>query len=197
MIMTGVPKMRAFCALNLDIASVRRLDEVARTLRALPLAPLARWVPPTRMHVTLKFLGDVDIGLAPAIVEALVPIAESEHAPRVVYARLSGFPNDVRARLVVALLNDAEGAVRRLAARVEEAAGKLGFEPEACEYRPHVTLARLPRPTDVTGWLASGVLPNDLVTLTELVLYRSDSAADGHEYVALSRLDMEAPRHGP
>jgi RNA 2',3'-cyclic 3'-phosphodiesterase len=195
--MKGVPTMRAFCALNLDIASVRRLDEIARSLRALPVAPLARWVPPTRMHVTLKFLGDVDIGLASAIGEALVPIAESEPAPRVGYARLSGFPEAERARVVVALLDNAEGAVRRLAARVDEAVGKLGFETEDREYRPHVTLARLPGPTDVTAWLASGVLPADPVTLTELVFYRSDSAADGHEYVALSRFELKAPGHGP
>jgi 2'-5' RNA ligase len=188
--MSDAPTMRAFCACNLDVASVRRLVETQVALRAHPLGPKARWVPPTRMHVTLKFFGDVDVGLAPALSDAIGPLALDERTIRVGYAGLSGFPDAARARVVVALLDDAPGDVRRIAERVEVATGKLGLEREAREYVPHVTLARLDRPSDVGAWLASVPLPAPHLTLTELVLYRSDLASPGHEYVALSRFGM-------
>jgi len=188
--MSDAPTMRAFCACNPDVASVRRLVETQAALRAHPLAPKARWVSPTRMHVTLKFFGDVDVGLAPALSDAISPLARDERTIRVGYAGLTGFPDADRARVVVALLDDAPGEVRRIAEGVEAATGKLGFEREAREFLPHVTLARLERPSDVSAWLASVRLPAPPVTLTELVLYRSDLGSARHEYVALSRFGM-------
>jgi 2'-5' RNA ligase len=182
--------MRAFCALNLDVASVRRLEAVAVALRAHSLAAKARWVPPTRMHVTVKFFGDVDVGLAPALRDAIVPIAEAERAKSVGYGGLAGFPQDPRARVIVALLDDAAGYVARVAHAVEEATSKLGFEREARVFSPHVTLARLERPTEVAPWMGSVQLPADPALLTELVLYRSDFSASGHEYVALARFGL-------
>jgi 2'-5' RNA ligase len=192
--MKEAPTMRAFCACNPDVASVRRLVEAQVALRAHPLAPKARWVPPTRMHVTLKFLGDVDVGLAPALSDAIGPLAPNEPTIRVGYAGLSGFPDSARARVVVALLDDAPGDVRRIAERVDVATAKLGLERESREFVPHVTLARLDRPSDVGAWLASVPLPAPPVILTELVLYRSDLGSAGHEYVALSRFGMGAAR---
>jgi 2'-5' RNA ligase len=188
--MGDAPMMRAFCALNLDVAGVRRLDEFAAALRAHPLAPKAMWVPPTRMHVTVKFLGDVDVGLAPALRDAIAPIAEAEAARSVGYGRLAGFPDDTRARVVVALLDDAAGDVARIAEAVEAATGRLGFEREGRELRPHVTLARLARPTDVGAWIHALTVPVAPALLTELVLYRSDLSAAGHEYTALARFGL-------
>jgi 2'-5' RNA ligase len=192
--MKDASTMRAFCACNPDVASVRRLVETQVALRAHPLAVKVRWVPPTRMHVTLKFFGDVDVGLAPALSDAIGPLAGDLRTIRLGYARLSAFPNTDRARVVVALLDDAPGDVRRIADRVEVATEKLGLEREAREFVPHVTLARLDRPSDVGAWLASVHLPAPPVTLTELVLYRSDLASAGHEYVALSRYGIGTAR---
>jgi 2'-5' RNA ligase len=192
--MSEAPTMRAFCALNLDVASVRRLHETALALRAHPLAPQARWVPPTKMHVTLQFFGEVDVGLAPALGDAIGPLASAEPVIHVRLARLAGFPDDDRARLVVALVDDTGGEIRRIAESVEEATTRLGLEREAREFRPHVTLARLGRPGPIAPWLGSGRLPADPATVTELVLYRSDFSSAGHEYVALARFGMGSAR---
>jgi 2'-5' RNA ligase len=188
-----VPVMRAFCALNLDLASVRRLHGTALALQAEPEAPSGtRWVPPTRMHVTLKFFGDVDVGLGPALVDAIAPLADAESVLRAPFSRLEAFPRGERARVVVAMLDDAAGELRRLAEAVEEAASRLGFEREARPYQPHATLARLGRPTDVRRWLDAVRVPTEPATVTELVLYRSDFTPAGNEYVALGRFAVGA-----
>jgi 2'-5' RNA ligase len=184
--------MRAFSACNLDVASVRRLTEASDALRAHPLAPKARWVPPTKMHVTLKFYGDVDIGLAPALRDGLAPLAPGGRPIHVRFDALSAFPSIDEARVIIALLFDVEGELTRLAAKVEERAVHLGFEPEARPFRPHVTLARPASRLDAGPWLRAVNLPTEPALVTELVLYRSDFSMPRKEYSALARFGMKA-----
>jgi 2'-5' RNA ligase len=184
--------MRAFIACNLDVESVRRIEEVAAALRAHPLAPKARWVPPTKMHVTLKFFGDIDLGLAPAIRDALATLASTwsgSHLRAGVDA-LSAFPSPQHARVVVVLLSDPDGGLVRLADRVEDAMSPLGFERDARELRPHVTLARPASATNADAWLQAVTLPSEPAKVTELVLYRSDFGTPQNEYAALARFSM-------
>jgi RNA 2',3'-cyclic 3'-phosphodiesterase len=183
--------MRAFVACNLDVESVRRLEDVAKTLRGSSLAPKARWVPLTKMHVTLKFLGDIDLGLGPAIEDAIAPLAASSAPLRVGFESISAFPSADEARVVVVLLSDATGDLARLAEAVETRAYELGFEREARPFRPHVTLARPAVPKDVAGWLTGVRLPGELARVTELVLYRSDLGSPQNEYAALARLALK------
>jgi 2'-5' RNA ligase len=140
------------------------------------------------MHVTLQFFGDVDVGLAPALVDVLAPVARGPRPGPTRFARLAGFPDDARARVLVALLDDGAGEILGLARRVEEASATLGVVPEGRVFRPHVTLARLARSADVGAWVHAAVpLPAAPATATELVIYRSDYTSEGHEYGALAR----------
>lgn len=182
--------MRAFCALNLDVASARGLYAFTEALRFSPGAPRARWVPPTRMHVTLQFFGDIDVGLAPALREVIAPIVVGERLGTLGFSGLAGFPVDSAARVMVAMLDDATGAILRLARRVEEATRELGIEREVRAFRPHVTLARLAQSADIEKFSSAASLPSALATATEIVIYRSDFTSAGHEYAALARFPL-------
>jgi 2'-5' RNA ligase len=184
------PVMRAFCACNLDVASIRRLAEVADSLRGEPLAPRARWVPPTKMHVTLKFFGDIDLGLAPALRDVIAPLATRPHPIHVGFDSLSAFPSLQDAKVIVVLLRDETGELSHLARQVEDSVAKLGFEREARPFRPHVTLARPTAATNATAWLETAKLPPEAARVTELVLYRSDGGAPQQEYAALARFGV-------
>jgi len=187
---TDTPLMRAFVACNLDVESVRRITATRDALRAHAHAPKARWVPPTKMHVTLKFYGDIDVGLAPALRDALAPLAPGARPIRLGWDALSAFPSVEEARVVVALLSDAEGDLARLLAAIEESSRKLGFDAETRPFRPHVTLARPAAKLDARAWLSEAKLPVGPALVTELVLYRSDFNAPGQEYSALARFAM-------
>ncbi len=184
--------MRAFFALNLDVASTGRLCEAAQALRARAGTPDARWVAPTKMHVTVRFLGDVDVGLAPALLDAMAASRESDTEIRVTFERVSAFPSIERARVIVVLLQDAASRIRRLAARLEERLVALGIPPEPRALVPHVTLARTLRSQNVGSWLDGAVLPAEPAWVTELVLYRSDMASGAYEYASLGRIGFGA-----
>jgi 2'-5' RNA ligase len=188
--------MRAFVALNLDVAGTRALASHAETLRERAKGLELRWVAPTKMHLTLKFLGEVDVGLAPALVDLLRPIAASRAAPGGKIAEVSAFPSPEEAMVIVALVSDKKGRIGELAEAVETMAGGLGFAREGRAYRPHVTLARARAGFDARAWLAASPIAKMDVRVTELVLYRSDRTRPGAEYTAVGRFAFGSPTQG-
>jgi 2'-5' RNA ligase len=190
--MSGSPQtMRAFVALTLDELSLRALFAVARQVRDGHDLREARWVPASKMHVTLKFLGSVDLALAPALIDVLEPFACTE-PPALGVAALGAFPDIHRARILIAKVGDPDGGVGDLARRVEDASARLGFARETREFRPHVTLARMRDPVDVRPWIEGVHIDVPKVRVTEIVLFRSDLSATNTEYVPVARFAFQA-----
>jgi 2'-5' RNA ligase len=124
---------------------------LATELERLPIP--GRRVPPANYHVTLRFLGP----LAPVTYERfLAGLAQSRLGPRfrVRLAGLGSFPHPRRATVVWAGV-EAGPELAGLAAVVDEAAVGAGLEPEERPFAPHLTVARVRPPADVTA-LAAG-----------------------------------------
>ncbi|MGO8914785.1 MAG: RNA 2',3'-cyclic phosphodiesterase [Stellaceae bacterium] len=98
--------------------------------------PGARWVDPGNYHLTLRFIGEVDEGLAGDIDEALARL----RAPRFAVG-LAGVGHFGDRMLWVGV--DKSPLLVHLRDKVESALVRLGLEPETRRYAPHVTLARL------------------------------------------------------
>ena len=98
--------------------------------------PGARWVDAGNLHLTVRFIGEVDEGIASDIDAALAQI----RAPRFALA-LAGVGHFSTRMLWVGV--ERSPALFHLRDRVESALIRLGLEPEERRYAPHVTLARL------------------------------------------------------
>ena len=98
--------------------------------------PGARWVDPGNYHVTLRFIGDVDEGMAGDIDAALAQIRAATFD-----LALSGV-GQFGDRMLWAGI-EKNPALQHLRDKVESALVRLGLEPETRRYAPHVTLARL------------------------------------------------------
>jgi RNA 2',3'-cyclic 3'-phosphodiesterase len=130
--------IRAFVAIQIDPKTVENISAAVARLKTQ--MPGVRWVAQENIHLTLKFLGEVD--------EARVdPIARSlEDAIRpfprfIINAKgLGVFPDLKRPRIVwVGLISRRLSA---LASAVERAFESLGFEPEKRDFAPHLTIGR-------------------------------------------------------
>lgn len=97
--------------------------------------PGARWVDPGNFHVTLRFIGEVDEGVAADIDEALLKL----RAPRF-KLQLAGTGHFGAKMLWVGVEKTPE--LVRLHEKIETAMVRLGLPPETRRYAPHVTLAR-------------------------------------------------------
>jgi 2'-5' RNA ligase len=99
----------------------------------------ARWLEPENYHVTLRFIGDVDGGVARDIDETLREIRWPEAPVR--FEGVSWFGGD-KPRAIIAKVAP-EPALMDLQAEQERRLRSIGLEPETRKYTPHVTLARL------------------------------------------------------
>ncbi|WP_301663777.1 RNA 2',3'-cyclic phosphodiesterase [Methanoculleus frigidifontis] len=129
--------VRTFVAVDLPAGMQDRLRE-SQEILARSKGRLAI-VAPTNLHITLKFLGEVDPAQIEPIVQALRTIAAD---PFEVTLGCAVCNPPKRPRVVWCDIMDA-GKSAELAARVDAALEPLGFPREKRPFRPHVTLTRV------------------------------------------------------
>ncbi len=105
--------------------------------------PGARWLTVEQMHLTLRFIGEVDGALARDVEAALLGVRAQPFEVSLAGVTVFGHPKAPRT-LVVEVARCPELA--RLHDAVERAMVEAGLEPERRKFRPHVTLARLRNP---------------------------------------------------
>lgn len=138
---------RCFVAIGLSDDVREVLGEARSTLEvAAPAWRGEKWVPAENLHITLKFLGDLDDDALARMRASLA--AELIDAARCTLALrgLRAVPNARRCSMVWACLEDVDGGCTRLAGRVEHATVTVGADPAIKPFAPHVTLVRARRP---------------------------------------------------
>lgn len=174
--------MRVFVALSIP-------DAVAATLWPLQGGvPGARWQKREQLHLTLRFIGEVDGQEAGAIDDALASI----YAPRfeLVLKGMGSFGNKTP-RDLWAGAGPSE-PLAHLQRKIESAMQRLGLEPDGRKFTPHVTLARLKAAPygAVRDWLAHHSLyTSPAFQVDRFCLYSSKLTTDGSIY----RIEREYP----
>lgn len=115
-----------------------------------------RWSLVEQFHVTLAFLESVPDRALDGLVEGLALAAGRRPCFEATIAGGGAFPNPADAKLLYAGLDctaDARTELDRLAAGARTAASRAGVAVDGTRFRPHVTVARLRRPTEVTRWV--------------------------------------------
>lgn len=190
---SGDERIRAFAALDLDPPSREQIARLAQRLRLAPHAPDAAWLGPSQFHITLKFLGGVTTSLVTDLASAIGTLAAGTRRPPVGEARVDVFPRLKEARVVIAALADPDGAIHRLAQRIDEIGSGLGLARETRAFRPHVTLARLRRAVDAVPWLGPSLdtVMRDLQAV-QIVVYESVLEKAGARHIPRERFDFTA-----
>lgn len=181
--------MRLFVAINFPGETRAAVHAAAAPLR--DAAPDLRWVSAERLHLTVRFLGEQDAGMVPALSDVLATAARRSVALTVMTDAVGAFPGFRRAR-VVWLGIAYEPKLELLYHDVETACMSLGFEVEGRPFRPHVTLARVPvrlaedRARDLQR-AARGIRFRTTALVSSVDLMRSESGAGGSRYTVVSR----------
>ena len=179
-------KVRAF--FGLPVPEPQR-EELARFIAACAqVAPDFRWTPKENLHLTIRFVGNVERELVESVAGALAqrPLAAFDME----LGDVGAFGRGRAARVVWLGLRAGAEAATALAANVDEECVRAGLPGESRPYQAHLTLARarsrggarlpeLPAVTRMEPWRAD-----------QLVLYSSRLARMGTIYEALRTLEL-------
>lgn len=186
-------KLRLFVGVPLDADALAHVDTLAGKLRDACTEGRwkASWVGPKNMHITLEFLGDVDAARAEGIGPALEGMRV--HAPfEIELGGFGAFPSVARPSVLWIGVRAGTAELSALATEVQSRLEPLGFVPEAREYQPHVTLARVKRP----GSALAPILRSFEASrgcqsrVREIVLYHSVLEQSGSVYHPLRRIPL-------
>lgn len=184
--------IRAFIAVDVPFLVKRELEKFSRELKKT--GALVTWVKPERMHLTLKFLGDVSPGIIEPIGQALQQAAAGFHPVHLQPAGCGAFPSIKQMRVVwVGLRGDVE-RLQTLQKRVETALTTLGFAAEERPFKAHLTLGRVKGRKHLNSLqealLAHRAFAAGGFEVTELTLYKSDLRPTGPIYEPLFRVPL-------
>jgi 2'-5' RNA ligase len=101
-----------------------------------------KWVPTENLHLTLKFLGDVDNTEVHEVCKTIRSATAAIDPFELHFRGAGGFPNLEKPRVIYAGVDDPTGQLVQLVADLETRLAGMGFKPEPRDYTPHLTLGR-------------------------------------------------------
>ncbi|HEX4131748.1 MAG TPA: RNA 2',3'-cyclic phosphodiesterase [Pirellulales bacterium] len=180
--------VRTFVAVEMSPEVMARAGELTRVL-ARAEAPV-KWVEPRHMHLTLKFLGEIDILEVPDVCNAVAAAVEPLPPFEFMAVGSGAFPDARRPRTVWLGVGAGNDGLITLHDAIEDALRALGFRSEQRRFHPHLTLGRV-RGNDPAG---IGRLAAAIDQQREFAGGVSDVA---EVVVMSSTLGREGPTHEP
>jgi len=183
--------IRAFIATEIDLRVREKICRVIDQLRLDGWA--ARWTAPANIHLTLKFLGDIEPHKVEAVHAALQERLRP-FSPCTINAKgLGVFPDARRPRIIWVGIEGMELA--SLTAEVESALLPLGFAPESRKFSPHLTIGRWRQtdrpPETLVGELAKWKnVEFGATRVDEVVLFQSVLKPEGAIYHRLKAVTL-------
>jgi 2'-5' RNA ligase len=135
-------QIRSFIAIELPDElklGLARLQDKLKSGRQ----PWVKWVDPYAIHLTLKFLGNIEVDSTGAITRAMETAAQEIPPFHLEVKDLGAFPNLRRVQVVWVGVGGEVNKLVQLQQRIESNLAPLGFTTEARSFTPHLTLARL------------------------------------------------------
>ena len=192
----SVTLFRLFIALRVPEEVKEEIRRAQAELRRELPERCARWNPPEQLHLTLKFLGNVDVARVAALTDA-VRMAGAVFAPLKLRAeRMGCFPDLRFPRVVWVGVHDAEKRLADLAKAVANATAAFSEAPREENFTGHITIARFKnlrrREAGILARLVSDVTRRAFGgwTAEAIEIMRSELSAGGARHASLARLPL-------
>jgi len=135
-------QVRAFIAIELPDELKPALTRLQDHLKSGGQTSV-KWVDPYSIHLTLKFLGNIDRDMVGRITTALEESVRGIHPFHLEARGLGAFPGLKRVQVVWVGITGEVDRLSQLQQRIESSLAPLGFVPESRPFSPHLTIARL------------------------------------------------------
>ncbi len=178
--------MRTFLAVEVPGHIRKKIDDFIRieAKRELPV----KWVSFENLHITLKFLGEIDENKKLEILPTIKEVS-NKHKPFLV--QLSGigcFPNSRNPRVLWVGVEQGSDNLCTVSADIEKALVQFGFKEEK-RFHPHLTFGRIKKFCKVDHILEKNII-TDPFEVSTVVLFKSMLKPEGPIYTALEHFPL-------
>ena len=197
--------LRAFIALEVSQEARHGLGAVVTRLQDAGVSGI-RWVRPEGVHLTLKFLGDVDATAVEGILAAMERACLGKGPITLALSGMGVFPNLGSPRVLWVGMNGELESLRVLQSDLDhELWQALGFPRDARPFTPHLTLGRVRDGVSAGERRRAGAALGEVAPVAEvcwrageLNLIRSTLSPSGAEYSPLGSCQLgEKPSEPP
>jgi len=185
--------IRAFIAIPLEPKIQHAIECVQDHLKKTNSD--VKWVTPKNIHITLKFLGDVDTEQINSVKQTLANLFQNTRSFKVELSRLGAFPNIDRPRTLWVGLKDSKQRLSRIAVSLEKALGKIGFQGDQKSFSPHITIGRIRSSKNISALSKSmsnyQISENCTQNISKIILFQSNLCPDGPIYKSLYQIKLK------
>jgi 2'-5' RNA ligase len=135
-------QIRSFIAIELPDELKLKLGRIETQLKS-GKPPGVKWVDPGSIHLTLKFLGNIDVDRTGEIASVMEEAAQTVSPFQLEVKGLGVFPDLKRVRVAWVGISGEVAELGVLQQCIESNLARLGFTPEPRLFTSHLTLARL------------------------------------------------------
>ncbi|MEK6732705.1 MAG: RNA 2',3'-cyclic phosphodiesterase [Candidatus Omnitrophota bacterium] len=190
-----MPSIRAFIAVEIDPQTKQKISALVSSLKKSDAD--VKWITEDQMHLTLKFLGNVEQSKIQEISAALNSISTNFSPFTIHLSNIGAFPNINHPRVIWLGIDIGAEELKILAEKIETGLEKLGFNPstslgtgkEDREFKAHLTLGRVKSSKNIANLiklLKETVFSlNADIPIEEIILFQSTLFPKGAIYTKL------------
>ncbi len=184
--------MRTFIAVDIPDDAKMALDELCAGFRRSGCR--VSWVRAKNLHLTVKFIGELDPERIPELSAALKEAIKGHGKQLVSLQGLGGFPNTGKPRVLWVGAEQGKDWFVELAKKIDKACAKLGVKREKKKPSPHLTIGRV---RDLRDWHKLEESFNDAsfgypaFEVGNITIYKSDLSPRGAEYTVIEKISLD------
>lgn len=188
----GFNMVRTFIGISLEHSVVAEISQELSYLKHK--FPNINWVKPQNIHITLKFLGNIEPNDLRGVFNKVDQIGHSVLPFALSIQSATVLPDCKRPRVVCAGTGMGTDEIVKLQKKVEECYDEFTNSSENKQYYPHVTLGRIKKPSYALGFeeYLSDLDNIDfgITDVDELVVYMSELGNNGAEYSPMYKIRL-------
>jgi 2'-5' RNA ligase len=187
--------MRSFIAINLPQETKNLLAGIQERLKKTQLT--AKWVLPGNLHLTLKFLGEINEEQYGKILGILETVANNQATFLLKITSLGAFPRIISPRIIWVGIEKGKEETEKIAKELEEQIEKIGIPKEERGFSSHITLARVKSISNRKGFTEelnklALAFPQDLeFKVDKISLMKSSLSIKGPTYEILKEVNLK------
>ncbi|HPA14678.1 MAG TPA: RNA 2',3'-cyclic phosphodiesterase [Desulfobacterales bacterium] len=184
--------LRSFIAFELPEKIISSIRKVQEEIKAYGFA--MRWVRPENIHLTLKFLGNINQADIPEIRKRMSETAEKYSPMRLAAKGIGVFPGIKRPRVLWVGLNGQIDSLIGLQKTIDEKLEAIGLPRENRAFKGHLTLARVKGHIDSNrlgeAMKEVGGFESEAFIVDQIVLFKSELKPGGSVYTKLMSISL-------